>query len=291
MVLALFLTRSEESGTLAYASVIHLTPDHPRSAPGLESELVAIRDELRPQWRLKQEGIKKTQKRLNVVFDDYLKRTKSEESANKLAMKLSVEAALHRPWELPWIGFSKFMQGLDTPSTGKFDEFWLYEKQLRAWGAKEDSSFFLSKGMTGRKIESLEEAEVFIKEHYRPQRMAWFNGWYDFWQVAILDVRLPDWKVETERYRGVSFFFLFALFGFVVVLVKPDRLWPVYVVTAILFLQIFVVNFLVGPLNQRYRFVFEVFAPIYICLFLDRLAYAARWIYGKQFRNGSHSEE
>lgn len=277
-------TPTEEGGSLLYASVVHLTPDRITAAPGIEPVLLPMRDAYRARWQVVPEDVKRVQKDLNAVLHEYIKThgLKDQTDEHKLAKRIAMQACLSHPGALPKIAINKFLLGMYVPSTGSFDERWVYDKQQRAFERNDDTMVKLAKRLTGRAMSDPAELVTFMRAHYRP--VGWFNWLEEKWFTAILKFGFPPTDYAQRSLPGLSYFFAVAACGLLATVVLPGRLWRLHVAMLGVWIGLFAVSFLVGPLNQRYRFIFEPFAVVYALILFDAVIGLALQLFRKLFR-------
>lgn len=269
------ITPTSEGGSLLLASVIHLTPDHVRAAPGIEPFLLPTRDALRAKWQVVPKDVKKVEKNLGDVFDEYAAATGRKVDANKLSKRIALAACVAHPLALPRIAVNKFLVGVDAPSAGAFDEYWLQKKQQRAYEHGEEQNLFLSRGMSGRAAKTADDLNAFVREHYRP--VGWFNALHRAWFFAIGELRPAGTVYAQLTLPGLPYFFALAALGLLASALRPGEFWPVRIAACGMWCGLFAVNFLAGPLNQRYRFIFEPAAVFYLFFLFDCLV-AGAWL-------------
>ena len=141
----------------------------------------------------------------------------------------------------------------------------------------------LSKGLTG-KNRSPDEMQAWVRSHYDPERIAWFDRYQDAWNDALIYFRFPDKFMAQERWvhdfyggvpnrkhtlPGFPYIYIIALLGMLVSVLRPARLGLLHLAWVVTMLAGLYVVSLVGVTNARFRFVYEPFVLLYFFLLFD----------------------
>jgi hypothetical protein len=305
MLVMLSITKTSHSGLLLYASLVHLTPDNPRTTPGLGPYIQPLRDRMRA--RRAQEisnDVVRTAKRISAVLIDYATahphalsdlqpaqtgprgeeadagdpaaeaeldlRTGTNMSA--LCRRLAMECALAHPWQLPRLAIDKFLAPINEDSGGVFTDYPFHAKQAKSLIGKPKIAAALGPGLIGLPLDSPLQAQAFVNGHYRLDRVAWFNTLEAGWQKAVTYLHLPPSAYSpTYSLPGLPLYYLGALAGALIALFRPARLRPFqWAFLPVLGAMWFLVM-LTAAVIPRHRFVLEPFWLLYLFGLLDAL--------------------
>jgi hypothetical protein len=304
MLMMLSITKTSHSGLLLYASVVHLTPDAPRTAPGLGPYMDPLRDRMRARRaEAISNDVVRTSKRISDVLIAYARDhphalaglalarrpSRAEDEAgnpsqeaeldlrtgtnmSELCRRLAMECALAHPWQLPALAVDKFLAPIDLDSGGIFEDYPFHAKQAKSLIGKPKISAALGPGLIGSPLDRPAQAQAFVEAHYRLDRVAWFNTLESSWQTAVTYFHLPDIRYSSSySLPGLPVYYLCALLGAVTALFRPARLRPFQwaflpVLGAMWFLVV-----LTAAVIPRHRFVLEPFWLLYFFGLLDAL--------------------
>jgi hypothetical protein len=312
MLLMLSITKTSHSGLLLYASLVHLTPDNPRTAPGLGPYIRPLRDQTRAARAasIANEDVVRTAKHISDVLIVYAKEhphaiagltpahaaspaeadagdasdeaeleLRTGTNMSDLCRLLATECALAHPWQLPGLAIGKFLAPVDLDSGGDFEDYTFHEKQAKSLYGKPKISAALGPGLIGSPLDSLAQARAFVDAHYRLDRVAWFNTLEATWQRCVTYFHLPDARYSaTYSLPGLPLYYLGALVGAFIALFRPARLRPFqWAFLPVLGTMWFLVV-LTAAVIPRHRFVLEPFWLLYFFGLLDALVYAGLYL-------------
>jgi hypothetical protein len=317
MLVMLSITKTSHSGLLLYASLVHLTPDNPRTAPGLGSYIRPLRDQTRADRaeKVTNYDVVRTAKSISAVLIAYAQAhpdaltglqpvrrgPRPEEDASDpateaeldlrtgtnmstLCRRLAMECALAHPWQLPRLAIAKFLAPINEDSGGVFTERTFHTKQAQSLIGKPKISAALGPGLIGSPLDSPLQAQAFVTAHYRLGRVAWFNTLEAGWQKAVDYLHLPPSAYSpTYSLPGLPLYYLGALAGALLALFRPAQLRPFQwaflpVLGGLWFLVV-----LTAAVIPRHRFVLEPFWLLYFFGLLDALLGAATYPFGSMF--------
>ncbi len=292
MVAGAMIVRQSTAPQLLYASVVQLAPDHSRLVPGIDPYIIPLRDKVRAQWSGDPLQLVKVSKEIRDDIDPYLWERSPNNHVyykllNKTLRNLCLDALLAHPREALRIPIEKFRLAVDSWSAYQFNENALHRNQVDAYEAAKDKAMFseLEKGLTG---EALDDAgmRTFVAAHYDPARLAWlgklqgaWNGALIWWRTADRPARHPRWVHDfaggisggLEMMPGMPWFYVIALAGMLVAMIWPGPTRRVHLVWAPVMLGVWYAATFVGVTNARYRFGYEPFCFVYVCLLADRV--------------------
>jgi hypothetical protein len=308
MLVMLSITKTSHSGLLLYASLVHLTPDNPRTAPGLGPYIRPLRDQMRADRAEKvSNDVVHTAKRISAVLIDYAqthpqaltglpparRAQGAEEDAgdpaaeaeldlrtgtnmSALCRRLAMECALAHPWQLPRLAVDKFLAPINEDSGGVFTEKTFHAKQAQSLIGKPKISAALGPGLIGSPLDNPLQARAFVNAHYHLDSVAWFNTLEAGWQKAVNYLHLPPSAYSaTYTSPGLPLYYLGALAGALLALFRPARLrsfqWAFLPVLGGLWFLVM----LTAAVIPRHRFVLEPFWLLYLFGLLDALLGAA----------------
>lgn len=276
-VAVLLLTRTTQSGTLLYASLIHLAPDRSRIAPDLLPCIATLRDDAR---RTRAVGLPNdivaVEKQIVEQFTScyaplhpeagFGEGSKSRlRHINGLCLRLALEITRAHPWELGLIVADRFLARINDDTGGEFLNHDLQTRQYRSIIRGAARNAFLGPGLAGIPLQSETQVAAFIYAHYDERRVGWYNAWEHAWMAAIGYFHLPDRPYSAQSVLpGLPYFYVLAAVGAVLSLL----LGPVGRAFHWTFLPVlagvwFTVT-LTGALMPRYRFVLEPFWLLYL---------------------------
>ncbi len=314
MLLMLSITKTSHSGLLLYASVVHLTPDEPRTAPGLGPYIRPLRDRMRERRaQAIANDVVRTSKRISAVLIEYAKAnphalvgltparksSHADEDAgdpsdeaeldlrtgtnmSELCRRLAEECALAHPGQLPGLAIDKFLAPIDEDSGGVFADYPFHAKQAKSLFGKPKIAQALGPGLIGAPLENIRQAEAFVNAHYLLDRVAWFNTLEAAWLRAVTYCHLPATRYSsTYALPGLPVFYFLAVLGALASLFRPARLRPFQwaflpVLGAMWFLVV-----LTAAVIPRHRFVLEPFWLLYFFGLLDALLVAGSLVAGR----------
>jgi hypothetical protein len=297
-----FLTKTQQAGLLLYTSVARLTPHDLKSAPGFDSYIGPLRQNLLERWAQYPSFPKVRDRRLVAeAADNYLKDNAEHlhhhQSTNEFCFKVAAETCRRNLPYLPVLVYHKFRYtAWDTPS-GVLDNYWIFNRQSAAFGDALDRSTRLSAMVTGEAMKTTEDFGEFVTKHYGES--PWFNDWSKAWGLAVHGATGPNdlpghglatwlwnhrgfWRfpdqpyVEANKpmiYFGVPYYFLVAGAGLVLVAFRRGTLQPLQIAWGVTMLGLFFTIILTANTKPRFRFVFEPLWFIYIGLLFDTLLY------------------
>jgi len=291
------IVRQSTAPQLLYASLIQLAPDHSRLLPGVEPYIIPLRDQVRAQSGGDPLQLVKVSKRVRDAIDPYLwTQIRNTHLYNKVLNRtlrnLCLDAILAHPVEAMEIPFTKFRAAVDGWSAYRFTEQALRSTQVDAYTAGKDKSMFeaLSNGLTGSPLDEA-AARDFVATHYLPERVAWLGHFQGMWNNAMIWCRAPDAPSRHSRWvhdfaggvpgglqvtPGLPLFYPLALLGMLLAMLLPDPARRVHLAWVPVMLGVWYAATFVGVTNARYRFAYEPFCFVYICLLADCILRKAR---------------
>jgi len=282
------IVRQSTAPQLLYASLIQLAPDHSRLLPGVEPYINPLRDEVRASSQGDPRGLVKVSKKIRDYIDPYLW-TKARNSheyyrvLNATLRDLCVDAILAHPVEAMGIPLQKFRVAADSWSAYQFTPEALGKNQVDAYLSDPWMFQVLGKGMTGG---AMDEAGMrdFVARHYRAEDVAWVGRMEAAWNNAMIWWRTADRPARHARWvhdfaggvagglqvmPGVPWFYPVALLGMLAGVVWPHPSRRVHLAWVPVMLGVWYAATFVGVTNARYRFAYEPFCFVYVCLLVD----------------------
>ncbi len=306
----LSITKTSHSGLLLYASLVHLTPDNPRTIPGFGPYIDPLRDQMiarRNDW-VSDDVVKASKKvygalaayvkdhphaRLGLAYDKG--RFKREQLAGSkeadpevdlrygnnlsdLCRRLAIESALHDPLALPGYVWRKFRAPIRMDSGGIFEDYAFHEKQAFSLMGNPEITKELGPALVGSPLETEDQVRAFVSEHYLLQNVEWFNRLEEDWQAAVDYLHLPDSQYSAHyKLPGLPLYHVFAILGAVVSLLRPGGVRRFHRgLVPVMFGTWFIVM-LTAAVIPRHRFVWEPFWLLYGFFLLDSLIALLAW--------------
>lgn len=285
------IVRQSTAPQLLYASLIQLAPDRSRLAPGIEPYINPLRDHVRAQSGGDPLQLVKVSKKVRDALDPYLW-TRSRNShmyyqeLNRTLRNLCLDAILAHPLKAIGIPLLKFRLAADSWSGYRFNEQALHKNQVDAYLAGKWMFEVLGRGMTGRALDETAMRD-FVETRYRPDQVAWLGQLQGAWNDALIWWRTADHPSRQKRWvhdfaggvpggldvmPGLPWFYPVALLGMLVAMMWPDPARRVHLAWVPVMLGVWYAATFVGVTNARYRFAYEPFCFVYICLLGDCVA-------------------
>ena len=266
------LTKSSQAGLLLYTSVITLTPDKIKSAPGFETYVLLTRDRLRNEWKHRYYDMAAVRKEITRAAQNYLKTQNlntNSKAVNKLCFKLALETCLKNPSQLPHMALMKFRQSLLKLASGSFDERWLIDRQIKTVRSDFDILTRKTKKLTGEKLISLTDYENFVKTHYHLASSHFFRKLQKNWnQFQNFGISSPQNLIQLPF---IPPFYWLALLGLLLSPLLKKELLSFHSTWALMILGLWFVIFLTANTKERFRFIFEPFWILYLAALIDLL--------------------
>ncbi len=266
-------TKTAQGGLLLYTSVVRFTPKDLKIAPGFEPYVAPLREDLQKRWdEYPQFPGVPDRKALAAAVKEYMlangMKAGTHSKVNEYCSKLAAETCLRNLPELPILVYHKFRYTATQPSGSFFDESELFKRQRAAFTESDGLGARLSRGLTGKRMETEAELNAFIDQNYG--NVSWFNDWTTKWSDAVNHFRLKDRIYKYWiRYPGIPYYFLLATLGLIAITLRPGRQQPFHIAWSLALLGFFFVIMLAANVRPRFRFVFEPFWFIYALLLLD----------------------
>jgi uncharacterized membrane protein YqjE len=286
------IVRQSTAPQLLYASLIQLAPDHSRLVPGIEPYILPLRDQVRKDSSGDPLQLVKVSKQIRDDIDPYLwtqiRNTHLYYKVlNRTLRNLCLDAIMAHPVKAIGIPFEKFHLAVDSWSAYQFTAQALQKNQVDAYTAGKDKALFefLARGLTGAPFDEAGPAG-FIHAHYDARRVAWLGKFQAAWNRALIWCRTGDGPASHPRWvhdfaggvpgglrvmPGLPLFYPLALLGMLAAILRPSEARRVHIAWAPVLLGVWYAATLVGVTNARYRFAYEPFCFIYLCLLADCL--------------------
>jgi hypothetical protein len=284
------IVRQSTAPQLLYASLIQLAPDHSRFAPGIDPYIIPLRNQVRTEYSGDPLQLVKVSKEIRDALDPYLWHMSANNHAyyanlDRTLRNLCLDAIMAHPVEAIGIPIEKFRTAVDSWSAYQFTEQALQKNQFEAYTAGKDKEMYLAiaKGLTGTKMDQA-GIRAFIAQHYDAGKVAWlgnlqgrWNGALVWWRTADHPARHARWVHDfaggvqggLEVFPGLPWFYPLALLGMLVAMIWSDRVRRVHLAWAPVMVGVWYAATLVGVTNARYRFAYETFCFVYVCLLAD----------------------
>ncbi len=298
----LSITKTSHSGLLLYASLVHLTPDHPRAVPDFGPYIQPLRDKMIAQRNERvSDDVVRASKRVNDALTAYIedhpharlglaydkKQFHREQASGQaeddpevdlrysnnisdLCRRLAIESALSHPFALPGYAWRKFRAPIDADSGGRFEDYEFHEKQAFSLAGKPTISKALGPGLIGSPLDTPEQARAFVDRHYDLSKVGWFNTLEDRWQTAVDSFHLPDTRYSaTYHLPGLPVYHLLGMLGAAVALFRPGAARRFHWGFVPVMCGAWFAVMLTAAVIPRHRFVWEPFWLLYGFFFFD----------------------
>ncbi len=279
-ILLFAITQTSQSGTLLFASVVHLTPDRLLFSPGIAEAVSPLREASRAEWTDPGVpglvGIRKSLQQ--AVQSELVSRGLSERTARaqsdgvcKLA---ALETVLRNPLTIPPLVLKKFVVGHHEPPAPGFNE---YARQGQLSALFEDGvpqkGLRYAKLAWGREFGSRAEAEAYFAATTSLVPGDWLGGYLRSFQrislLPILPIKLPGADTPGVDLPGIPWLYALAICGAVALCLRPPHPVNFHVLFGGFLLGLFVVVMLTANVRARFRLTFEPFWFLYAAAFLD----------------------
>ncbi|HPA19689.1 MAG TPA: hypothetical protein PLU30_18215 [Verrucomicrobiae bacterium] len=281
------ITRTSQSGLLLFTSVIHFSPDHFVTAPGLEDDIREIRDRLAVEWRVRPSDMVKVRRQISRAAEAYLAKHPPEpgkrhkDVINTLCKRAGIETVLRSPFRAMAMGFNKFCYTLRIPAAESFGKPWIRDEHMNIFyepdGAKKDSMEYVV-SLTGRNFANQEEFRAWLESAYRPFDPDWPTAARNAFHRAMIHLRLPD---REQDVIGFPLLHLAAIAGaMLLIVVSRGERWLHLSWAAALF-GLLAIVFVTANVKARFRFAFEPWWVIYACALVDLVASRAWGLWAK----------
>jgi len=284
------IVRQSTAPQLLYASLIQLAPDHSRLLPGVEPYIIPLRDQVRAESNGDPQQLVKVSKKVRDSIDPFLWLTARDNHMyykvlNRTLRDLCLDAVLAHPFQAMAIPLQKFRVAVDSWSAYQFSDQALHRNQIDAYTADKWLFDFLGKGLTGAPLDE-PAMRAFITAHYLPADVAWVGRFQAAWNNATLWCRTPDRPLPRDRWvhdfaggvpgglkvmPGLPWFYPIALLGMLAAMIASHPARRLHLAWVPVMLLIWYAATFVGVTNARYRFAYEPFCFIYLCLLADSL--------------------
>ena len=284
------IVRQSTAPQLLYASLIQLTPDHSRLLPGVEPYIVPLRDQVRSESSGDPQQLVKVSKRVRDAIDPFLWLTARDshtyyKELNRTLRDLCLDAIIAHPFQAMAIPFAKFRVAADSWSAYQFSEPALHRIQAYTYQSDKWMYEVLGKGLTGSPLDDA-AMRGFVTTRYIPGNVAWLGTLQTTWNNAMIWWRTPDRPARHDRWvhdfaggvpgglqvmPGLPWFYPIALLGMLAAMLWPDPSRRMHRAWVPVMLAVWYAATFVGVTNARYRFAYEPFCFIYLCLLADCL--------------------
>ncbi|MEA3187711.1 MAG: hypothetical protein QOD99_1541 [Chthoniobacter sp.] len=283
-----FLTRTTQAGLLIYTSVAYLTPDHVSSAPGFAEYFRPTQEKLIEGWEKGMRFAKAHERKIiSEVCGRYIKehpevkKFQGHGGVSKLGKTLAQATFLHSPLEILKLGYWKFRYVSGEPTNGQFTDYWLRKRQFDVMFGSARIFDSLAERLTGTALTTKEETTEWVKAHYVPERLEWFNRYDTRWHAKMLKKRLPDTQFPGRPLKGMPLLFVAAFAGMFAIMLRRNPLQKFHIAFGLALMGLLFTICVTANVKPRFRFVFEPFWYLYVLVLLDCVISAGRWLISK----------
>ncbi len=296
----LSITKTSHSGLLLYGSLVHLTPDNPRTVPGFGPYIVPLRDEMLAQ-RNKEVGddVVRAGKKINLILLAYAKdhpqvrlglathqvgfkrksppgdleaEIKYGNNLSNICRRLAIESARAHPFALPGYAWRKFRSPIRQDPGGEFEDYAFHDKQAFSLAGNPEIAKELGRDLAGTALDTPEQARAFVDQHYDLRKVEWYNRLDAGWQSAINFLHLPDTRYSASyTLPGLPVYHLLGILGAVTALFRPGGVRRFHRGFVPVMFGAWFVVMLTAAVIPRHRFVWEPFWLLYGFFFLDSM--------------------
>ena len=280
-VLLIFLvTRTSQSGILLYASLIHLSPPHLATAPGLAEMMQpfqarAIQGENRSRKHIKLRKDMASAMTSHLETQGLTGRALKAQISNTF-QQAGIEIAIRNFWRLPELAVEKFFIGHNEPPAMGFGQYVL-SGQIRSLYVVNGGKHVLelSRLLWGVPLATSEEARPFIEANYDTAAGDSLTTFLD-WFVAAEAYTMVPMEIPGARLRGIPLLYVCALLGAFCLILRERPAFGLQLIWFLALCAIFIVVMVTGNVRARYRIIFEPFWFVYLFALFDTLVAIAR---------------
>lgn len=268
------LTSTSQPGLLIYTSLVHWTPDQPKAAPGISPYVAPVQIRVGLEWEERHAfATSDDRKELSKAVSRYLKDRKKPAGTtetNALAKKLGLETLL-RNWPfIPYFSFVKFRASAAIPPGEAFDEHWLRQEQMAAYGDDPRTTEVLARGLIGE-ARTAREMVAFAEKEFDPARVAWFEGLREGYQRFSTRLTTPGTRYKLITEPGIPYLQLLAMAGLLGAVARADKLWSFHALWALSLIGFASIVIVTAPPKARFMYAFEPLWTLYALFLIDTL--------------------
>lgn len=279
---AFFNPRGNEGGAMLLASVIHLTPDEIKGAPGLSPMLEPLKSRAFGDWKKFDENglrispnwhatIRKALLDIGAAYLHAGTLASAEKFArvNRLLFRAGKQACLEHPLAAVGVAVKKAMSTINELPALVANADQLRGKHETVLTNDAPSPAY-SGFLFGTELKTPEEIHEFVTRHYPPE-IRWYNDLRAAWRTALNKNLLPKktWHFAGVLWPGIPLLYLCAAAGMIVSAFRKTPLRPWCASLTITLMLMSGLLFLTGNVRVRYRYFLEPFWPIYAALLFD----------------------
>ncbi len=286
MLIVMFTSHGDEGGRLLYSSVLHLTPDHLRTAPGFETVIAPMKAQAVRDWeKYDSDGLQIPPTRQMHVSEALAKVTGSYlhlegvpaaeqfRLESKLCFRIGVETCLQHPVAALGVLIKKAASPINYLPGSQLDKKVARGKELRLFARFQRISPAIFQLLINRQFHSEAEALAFARGHY-PAEVAWFNKLHDNWRKGIRKFSFPckKWRFDHVVWPPIPQIYTIAFVGFCIAAVRKSPFQTWHISMGITLALIAAMIFLTGNVRPRFRLFLEPFWLLYLGILCDFIA-------------------
>jgi len=281
-------TVAGESGLLLYSSVLHLSPETPRSHPGVapyvaELRRTAIEEAVKaPAFVSRPQRVALSDALMKFVaaHPDAGRGAKPADRMNHIAKSLAMEICLSKPLSLPALAMLKFRDSADDLANGRFSKSWLHERQIDRIRSGWRFIQPIDVQLYGRGFAHVDELSKYVRESCHPERVEWFGELHEEWR-DLYELRMDDTDFAESEVHGLPWFYFLPISGMLIGMLWLTPARRFHVCWATVLAGIWFIVMLTANERARFRMGFEPFIFLYPFVTFDWLAGRAQSGWGK----------
>lgn len=282
---AIFLfafTKTSQSGTLLFASVVHLTPNQLWFSPGIAEAVAPVVNSSREEWQSKEiPGLVSVRKDLQNAIESELvaqglPRREARKEVDSICKRAGLETLLRNAMAIPAFALRKFVIAhYELPAIG-YNEYAVSGQTEVLFDVGEPQKGLRTSDLSwGTKFTNSFDAEEYFRRTTTPIPGDWLWVFLERFQAAtilpIFPVALPGSDVRGVPIRGIPWLYTCALLGLLTLAIRNPIPLNFHQLFGLFLIAFFVIIMITANVRARFRFVFEPFWILYATALIDSL--------------------
>ncbi|MGC1480290.1 MAG: hypothetical protein WA771_07285, partial [Chthoniobacterales bacterium] len=274
------ITQTSQSGTLLYASVVHLTPARLWFSPGVAEAVQPVVASSQVEWNSRDvPGLVSVRKDLQDAISrklvgDGLTTKEARGQIDSVCKLAGIETVLRHPLLIPNFALRKFVIGHHEPPALGFNDYVvagqteaLFEDGERQKGLRTSDLAW------GRTFPNAAAARKYFEETTTPLPRDWLWRYLKGFTAAslapLLPIPLPGSSVAGVAIRGLPWLYAGAVLGMLSLAIRTSPLMNFHLLFGLFLVGFFVIVMVTANVRARFRFVFEPFWILYATALVD----------------------
>lgn len=276
------ITQTSQSGTLLYASVVHLTPSRLWFSPGIAEAVAPVVASSRHEWTSKEiPGLVSVRKNLQeAIKSDLIARGASEREARSqvdaFCKRAGLETVIRNAAIIPEFALRKFIIAHHEPPALGYNDYAvngqtevLFDEGERQKGLR------TSELSWGTNFSNPAEARAYFDRTTKPIPGDWLWTFLERFQSAallpILPIPLPGSDVAGVPVSGIPWLYACAFMGLITLGLRNPSPLNFHQLFGLFLIGFFIIIMVTANVRARFRFLFEPFWILYAAALIDSL--------------------